>query len=221
MILALTRPSRSADLCLLDMDHFRQRPEGISFIPVGLSKQAKGVRFVRDFFFPKFLADESICPVITVKHYMERTEPLRMIGPVRNSSLFLSWIKPHRPISSASVARWLKTVLSKAGIDTSLFKAHSRRGASVSAAANSGITTKEILEAADWSTDSVFQKFYYKPVKLYFLKLNKLQNTPLICETDLLKYNFRMAKAAERLRDYIDNIVAIKSSHFLFNHVVG
>ena len=92
MILALTRPSRSPDPCLLDVDHFRQRLEGISFIPVGLSKQAKGGRFVREFLFPKFLADESICPV---RHYMERTEPLRMIGPVRNSSLFLSWIKPH------------------------------------------------------------------------------------------------------------------------------
>ena len=63
MILALTR-LWFADLCLLDVYHFRERPEGISFIPLGLFKQAKGGRFVRKCFFPKFLADESICPVI-------------------------------------------------------------------------------------------------------------------------------------------------------------
>ena len=27
-----------------------------------------------------------------------------------------------------------------------------------------GVTTNDILKAADWSTDSVFRRFYYKPV---------------------------------------------------------
>ena len=37
------------------------------------------------------------------------------------------------------------------------------QGASASAAASAGITTNQILEAADWSSESVFQRFYYKP----------------------------------------------------------
>ena len=37
------------------------------------------------------------------------------------------------------------------------------RSAAVSSAANAGITTSDILKAADWSNESVFQKFYYKP----------------------------------------------------------
>jgi len=52
----------------------------------------------------------------------------------------------------------------KAGIDTSIFKAHSTRGAATSAAAAPGITTADILKAADWSSESVFTKFYYKPL---------------------------------------------------------
>ena len=80
------------------------------------------------------------------------------------SQLFISFIKPHRPVTSSTVARWLKETLGAAGIDTTIFKAHSVRGASTSAAANSGITTEDILKAADWSTDSSFQRFYYKPV---------------------------------------------------------
>ena len=44
------------------------------------------------------------------------------------------------------------------------FGAHSTRGASASAAARGGITTEDILKAANWSSESVFQKFYHKEV---------------------------------------------------------
>jgi len=46
------------------------------------------------------------------------------------------------------------------GIDVTTFPAHSTRGASSSAAADYGITIGDILKAADWSTESVFRKFY-------------------------------------------------------------
>ena len=39
------------------------------------------------------------------------------------------------------------------------------RGAAASAAASAGVTTVDILQAADWSSESVFTKFYYKPVR--------------------------------------------------------
>ena len=71
-------------------------------------------------------------------------------------------IKPHKAISSSTVARWLKSLLEASGIDTSIFSAHSVRGASSSAAASTGISTAEILKAANWSSESVFQRFYYR-----------------------------------------------------------
>ena len=40
-------------------------------------------------------------------------------------------------------------------IDVTLFMVHSSRGASSSAAADSGITTTDILKAGDWSTECV------------------------------------------------------------------
>ena len=45
------------------------------------------------------------------------------------------------------------------GFDTNVFTAHSTRSASSSAAADSGITASDILEAADWSSESIFRKF--------------------------------------------------------------
>ena len=53
-----------------------------------------------------------------------------------------------------------KCVSGDSGIDASMFAAHSVRGAPSSAAAMAGITTNDILKAADWSTDLVFRRFY-------------------------------------------------------------
>ena len=77
----------------------------------------------------------------------------------------------------------VKETIGAAGIDTTIFKAHSVRGASTPAASNSGITTGEIHKAAEWSTESSFQRFYYKPFRdISFAKA--VQTTPLMCETE-------------------------------------
>ena len=73
-------------------------------------------------------------------------------------------VKPHKQVSFFTIARWLKCVLGDAGIDVNMFTAHSVQGASSSAAAMARVTTNDILKAADWSTDSVFRHFYYRPV---------------------------------------------------------
>lgn len=106
-----------------------------------------------------------LCPVVTLKAYEQRTAPLRGADIPPKTTLFLTTIKPHGPASSSTIARWLKNLLARAGIDTSIFKAHSVRGASSTAAHNAGVTTCDIMNAADWSSQSVFQKFYYKPSK--------------------------------------------------------
>ena len=79
----------------------------------------------------------------------ERTESLR-------NGLFLALIKPHKSVTSCTVAQWLKALLQAAGMDTSIFSAHSVRGASCSKVANMGITTNDILKAANRRTESVF-----------------------------------------------------------------
>ena len=65
-------------------------------------------------------------------------------------------------MTGSTIARWLKTCLQEAGIDTRVFKAHSVQGAASSKAAWSGMTVSDILQAADWSSESSFQKFYHR-----------------------------------------------------------
>ena len=50
----------------------------------------------------------------------------------------------------------------EAGIDTSIFKSHSVRGETCSKAAGAGATTKQILDAADWSSKGTYQQFYHR-----------------------------------------------------------
>ena len=60
----------------------------------------------------------------------------------------------------STIARWLKAVLTSADVDTSVFSAHSTRGASSSKAVMSGVTLQAILHTADWSSAGTFKRFY-------------------------------------------------------------
>ena len=159
MLMALTRPSRSADLANLDLNHRTYSSEGVTFLPTALSKQSRQKKHGTEFFFPGYTLDDLLCPVLTLREYESSTKLLRG----SHSTLFLGVTKPHEPVCSSTIARWLKTILGKAGIDTEIFKAHSVWSASTSAAAAAGITTNDILKAADWSSETVFQKLYHKP----------------------------------------------------------
>jgi len=88
-----------------------------------------------------------------------------MTAPLRKEStqLFIAMVKPHKPVAPCTIARWLKEVLKLSGINVGIFTAHSTRSASVSAAADSRVTVNDILKAADWSSESVFRQFYYRP----------------------------------------------------------
>ena len=109
-------------------------------------------------------------------------------------------------MTSSSIAQRIKMTLEQARTDTSVFKAHSTRGALVSVAVSKDKTTNGILQAADWSTTSIFQRFVISQcIMIHVAKPSWLnlrpgyKTSPLICEMDLLKYNFRMAKTMQWL----------------------
>ena len=51
-----------------------------------------------------------------------------------------------------------------AGIDLTVFTAHSMRSASSSKANNIGLSVKDIAKAAGWKGESTFQKYYNFPI---------------------------------------------------------
>ena len=117
-LLALTRPSRSNDLSNLDLRFMRLLPEGVQFQPSCLSKQSRPGNSPKPFLFPSFPADKRLCPKQTLLQYISRTESFRTIDSGQKNNLFISYIKPHNPITSSSIARWITSMLKLAGIDT-------------------------------------------------------------------------------------------------------
>ena len=67
-------------------------------------------------------------------------------------------------MNTATIARWIKTVLKGAGLDVSKFKAHSTRAAATSAAKRMEVPIDHILTAAGWSQEKTFSVFYNKPL---------------------------------------------------------
>ncbi len=157
--MALTCPERSSVMASLDTAYTRHYPEGVKFAHTIFRKRAHSGN-LGESVYPKF-THESLCPVTCLTTYLDRTKDWRQTTD--KLRLFLSFKKPHKPVASSTLSRWIKEIIVKSGIKDGIFKGHSVRSASTSAAKASGLSIDTIISMADWTSASTFTKFYYKP----------------------------------------------------------
>ena len=148
--------------------------------------------------------------------YIKRSEKLRTPTST-GSPLFISVRKPHKPVKPATIGHWIRSIMKAAGINTEIFSAHSTRGAAASKAKAMGVSSAEILKAANWSSVSTFCRFYHGPMhsgsfgrgvleSRRTTEPGELQTIPL-CKTDYVvvvypeppKYNYRFLKDSRNL----------------------
>ncbi|XP_003740575.1 uncharacterized protein LOC100907979 [Galendromus occidentalis] len=99
------------------------------------------------------------CPLTALTRYVALTAPHRHPpGP-----LFLTTRRPFRPASKDTLARWVKSVLSDAGINARVHTAHSTRAASTTAVHLRGVQVPDIMQTAQWTKASTFYNHYYRP----------------------------------------------------------
>lgn len=166
MLMALVGANRSSELAALDLRFRTFSPEGVTFRLATLTKKRNPGTPPRELFFGSFPADPDLCVQACLKEYEKRTQPFRRITMKQETDkLFLSYVKPYKPVSSQRLAHWLKAVMEEAGVDISVYSAHSIRGASATSAEKQGVSMNDILKMADWSTESTFRRFYYRPTK--------------------------------------------------------
>ena len=80
-------------------------------------------------------------------------------------SLFLSCMKQHKPVTSQTISKWLVKLIELTYDDPSMkVKGHSTRAIESSWALFNGASVNNILNAADWSRESTFIKFYLRDV---------------------------------------------------------
>ena len=108
--------------------------------------------------FPKYIENTNICPVTTLKQYLHMTSKNR--GEIK--SLFITQVRPFKPASKDTIAKWIRETLSNAGIDTSIFSPHSTRSAASSTAKRCRVPIDTILKPGGWRSMKTFGWFYDK-----------------------------------------------------------
>ncbi|KAK6170549.1 hypothetical protein SNE40_018920 [Patella caerulea] len=112
----------------------------------------------------------SICPCYTLRTYILATQSKR-----KSQNLFISFFHK-KAVCAATIAGWIKEALISSGINTDIFKPHSVRGASSSAANLAGLSISEILKTADWKSEKTFAAYYKRDILPSFsdIVLNKM-----------------------------------------------
>ena len=158
LLLALVLVGRVSSLVYIDTECLSVTQSSLRFIPSKLLKQSRPGRIPQCVHIESF-SDKRLCPVYGVKHYLAVTRPFRR----GESQLFLSYIRPHKKVGTSTISRWILKMLEIAGVDVSLFRAHSTRGAAASASAKLGVSMSDIMKAAGWASDSTFARHYHRP----------------------------------------------------------
>ena len=78
--------------------------------------------------------------------------------------LIISFGKPYKPVLHETTSRWIKSELTDAGVDTSVFKAHSCRSASSSKVKDIGVSLNEILKRGCWKSKHAFRTYYSRDI---------------------------------------------------------
>ena len=148
MLMALLSAQRTQTLQKLSLEDMSATPGKYTFHMSSLLKQtrAKGGqnRHLLPINFTSYNADKRLCVVELLSAYIERTAPLRG----NTKQLLVCYAKPHGPASKDTISRWIRQTMKDAGINTSVFKPHSTRGAATSAAKAANVPIHEIMNTA-------------------------------------------------------------------------
>jgi hypothetical protein len=139
----------------------KKHRNGYTFLVEDVVKQSRPGYKVPALEFKAYPPDRRLCIYVVLKEYLFRREG----KGCTEDKLFVSVCKPFKPVCTVTISRWIRTVMAKAGIDTTIFKAHSTRAAVSSKAKAAHVPVKDIMEKAGWSRQSTFAKFYDKKVE--------------------------------------------------------
>lgn len=160
MLMALILASRCHSLHLLSIENMRKESSKYILRYSGPLKQSRPGLSIPCVELKDFLPDRRISVYHVLNMYLQKTSVIR--GDVNN--LFISYVKPYKPVTSSTIGRWIRSVMKSSGIDCEKYKAHSVRSASVSRAKNCQIPIQDIMKTAGWSSARTFSQFYDKKI---------------------------------------------------------
>ena len=164
MLVALVTAQRSQTIHKLKLDCLKLTSSKAVFQIADLLKHSRPGNIGQVITLKAYPADKRLCVCHYLKSYIKATKIHRSANGVHENQLFISYRRPYGPVSKDTIARWIRVVMQKAGIDTDYFKPHSTRSASSSAASSSGVSVAKILKTVGWAKEATFSKYYKKPI---------------------------------------------------------
>ena len=146
----------------LSVIYMDQSPGKVIFHIIGLTKCSKLTRPKQPIVYRAYAEYELLCPVKCIYAYL--TQRSKIITQ-NFTGFFITFGKPHHPASKDTLARWVKKVMGNSGIDTKIFKPHSTRVASNSAAYRLGMSLQEVLKRGRWSNAGTFFTHYFREIE--------------------------------------------------------
>ena len=172
-LLLISSGQRVQTLEHLSIDHLLLSPDMAKFSILTKLKHTRNKG--TEVSFKSFPENRNLCAVAHLTQYLHSTSKIRS-----SPKLFLSYQKPHAPVVSQSISRWIRTMLAAAGVDLSTFGAHSIRASSSAAAKRGGAQLDTILQSGSWSSANTFTTWYDKPI---------IKNTPSFQEAVLKNHS--------------------------------
>lgn len=148
---------RGQSYSLLDLNQLKIFPTKAIFIINKLTKTSWPDKPAKRIILPSYTKCAKLCEKSVLQCYINRTKELRSTC---NSMLFISIFKLYKPVTSCTIAKWIKSVLIRSEITG--YGAHSTGSASTLAALEVGISLKDIINVPEWSNASTIYKFYKK-----------------------------------------------------------
>lgn len=162
MLLALTTSHRVQTFSFIRLNNVFKKDLGYEILISDRIKTSNVSSIRPVLYLPFFTEIGALCVAKCLETYINKPSSLRNAQEQR---LFLAFHKPHKPVSSQTLSRWIKITLTRCGIDTTIFTAHSTRHASTSLAKLKGVNVDLIRSMAGWSESSqTFARFYDRPV---------------------------------------------------------
>lgn len=171
-LLLLATGHRVQTISLIKISNIIKSKYGIQILIPDLIKTSNSHNKQPCLAIPFFNQNPKLCVASLLIKYIEMTKDIRKDDA---DFLFLTFKQPYKCASKDTISRWIKETLQRSGVDTSVFRPHSTRHASSSAALRQGISIENIRQAASWSENSsTFYKFYNRPVSSSSLYAQKI-----------------------------------------------
>ena len=119
MLIALVSAQRGQSLHILDIGPgcMKEVPDGYEFLLTAHIKQSRPGYKAPTVVLRPYPDNPSLCVHGTcLKEYLKRKKPLRGT----ETKLFVSFTKPYKRVSRETLSRWIRTVMTSAGVDNNI-----------------------------------------------------------------------------------------------------